>query len=146
MFYILRSFAATTFSFHLLNHVSLDKPDNDSVYPTRSTLFFSSWIANHPVSLGFYLGSLESQPLTHSGQVTHISVDKITIIGSDNCLPSGRHQSIIWASAGTLLIRTTGTNSEILSEINTFLFKKCIWKCRLRNGGNFASASMCQWR
>ena len=44
---------------------------------------------------------------------------------SDNDLPPGRHQAIIWTNAGILLIRTLGTNlSEILTEIHTFSFKK----------------------
>ena len=31
-----------------------------------------------------------------------------------------------------------GTNfNEIVSEIHAFSFKKCIWKCRLRNSGHF---------
>ena len=39
-----------------------------------------------------------------------------------------------------LLIRNFGTT---FSELHIFVFKKCIWKCRLRNGGNFVSALMC---
>ena len=50
---------------------------------------------------------------------------KLTIIGPDNGLASGRHQAIICTNAGILLIRTLGTNlSEILSEIHRFSFKK----------------------
>ena len=45
-------------------------------------------------------------------------VSKLTIIGSDHGLSSGRHQSIIWTNAGVLLIRSWGTNfSEILIKI-----------------------------
>ena len=63
--------------------------------------------------------------LTHWGQVTHICVSKLTIIGSDNDLSPGRRQAIIWTNAGILLIRTLGTNfSEIPSEIHTYSFKK----------------------
>ena len=63
--------------------------------------------------------------LTHWGRVTHICVDKLTIIGSDNGLSPGRRQAIIWTSAGILLIRTLGTNfSEILGEIHSFSFSK----------------------
>ena len=59
--------------------------------------------------------------LTHWGRVTHICVSKLTIIGSDNALLSGRRQAIIWTNAGILLIRTLGTNfSEILGEIHSF--------------------------
>ena len=47
----------------------------------------------------------------------HICVSKLTIIDSDNGLPTGRRQAIILICAGILLIRILGTNiSEILSE------------------------------
>ena len=63
--------------------------------------------------------------LTHWGQVTHIWVSKLATIGSDNGLSHGRCQSTIWTNAGILLIWDLGTHfSEILSEIDTFLFKK----------------------
>ena len=59
--------------------------------------------------------------LTHWGRATHICVSKvIIIIGSDNGLSPGRHQAIIWTSAGLLLFRRKGTIfSEILIEIRT---------------------------
>ena len=41
--------------------------------------------------------------LNHLGRVTHISVDKLTIIGSDNGLSPGRRQAIIWTNAEILL-------------------------------------------
>ena len=57
--------------------------------------------------------------------MTHICVSYWTIISSDNGFSPGRRQAIIWTNAGILLIRSLGTNfSEILSEINTFSFKK----------------------
>ena len=63
--------------------------------------------------------------LTHWGQVTHICVSKLTIIGSDNGLSPGRHQAILWPYAVLLLIWTLGANfNEIVSEIHTFSFKK----------------------
>ena len=56
--------------------------------------------------------------LTHWGRVTHICVNKLTIIGSDNGLSPGRRQAIIWTNAGIVLIGPMGTNfSEILIEI-----------------------------
>ena len=84
--------------------------------------------------------------LTHWGRVTHICVSKQTIIGSDNGLSPGGRQAIIWTDAGILLIWPLGTNfSEILIEIHAFFHsRKCIWKCRLRNGVHFVSASICQ--
>ena len=47
---------------------------------------------------------------THWGQVTHIGVSELTVIGSDKGLsPSyGRHQAIIYTNAGILLIRILG--------------------------------------
>ena len=63
--------------------------------------------------------------LTHWGRVTHICVNKLTIIGSDNGLSPGQRQAIIWTNAGILLIQSLGTNfSEILIEVLTFSFKK----------------------
>ena len=57
--------------------------------------------------------------------MTHICVNKITIIGSDNGLLPGRRQAIIWTYDGILLIRLLGTNfSEILIEIDTFSLTK----------------------
>ena len=67
--------------------------------------------------------------LTHWGRVTHICVSKLTIIGSDNGLPPGGRQAIIWTNDGILLIRTFRTHfSEIVSEIHTFSFKKMHFK------------------
>ena len=57
--------------------------------------------------------------------MTHICVNKLTIIGSDNGLSPGRRQAIIWTNAGILLIGPLGTNfREILIEILIFSFKK----------------------
>ena len=67
--------------------------------------------------------------LTHWGQVTHICVGNLTIIGSDDGLSPGRRQAIIWTNAGISLIGPIGTNfSEILAEIITFSFKKMYLK------------------
>ena len=63
--------------------------------------------------------------LTHWGRVTHICVNELTTIGSDNGLSPGRRQAIIWNNAGLLLIEPLGTNfSEISIGIQTFPFKK----------------------
>ena len=82
--------------------------------------------------------------LTHWGQVTHICVSNLIIIGSDNDLSPGWRQAIIWTNAEILLIGLLGTSfSEILIKIRIFSRKKCIWKWRLENGGHFVLASMC---
>ena len=79
------------------------------------------------------------EPLTQWGRVTHIWVDKITIIGSDNGLSPGRRQAIIWTNAGILLIRTLGTNfSEILGKIHSFSFKKMHLKMSSAKGRLFS--------
>ena len=63
--------------------------------------------------------------LTHWGRVTHICVNKLTTIGSDNGLLPGRRQAIIWNNVGILLIGHLGTNfSENQIKILTFSFKK----------------------
>ena len=52
-------------------------------------------------------------------------MSKLAIIGSDNGLPPGRRQAIIWTNPGILLIRPLGIKfNEILIEIQTFSFKK----------------------
>ena len=63
--------------------------------------------------------------LTHWGQVTHICVGNLVIIGSDNALSPGRRQAITWTNIGILLIGPPGTNfSEIVIKIHAFSFKK----------------------
>ena len=65
----------------------------------------------------------------HWGRVTHRCVGNLTIIGPDNGLWPGRHQTIIGTNAGILLIGRLGTKfSEILIEIHTFSFKKMRFK------------------
>ena len=79
----------------------------------------TTFIVVHVVHCG------STMPLTHWGQVTHICVSKLTIIGSDNGLSPGRRQAIIWTNAGILLIGHLGTNfSEILIRLHIFSFKK----------------------
>ena len=64
----------------------------------------------------------------HWGRVTHRYIGKLTIIGSDNGLPPGRRQAIIWNNAGVSLIRPWGTNFDemlIATETFTFMSRKC---------------------
>ena len=82
--------------------------------------------------------------LTHWGRVTHICVNKLTTIGSDNGLSPGWRQVIIWTNAGILLIWNLGTNfSEISSEIQAFSFKKMHLKMSSAKWRPFVSTSMC---
>ena len=70
-------------------------------------------------------GLLSLATLTHWGQVMHICVGNLTIIGSDNGLSPCRRQAITWTNVGILLIGPLGTNlSEMLIKIHTFSFKK----------------------
>ena len=83
--------------------------------PLCSPLLYTTWTSS-PYSLGFLL--------THWGQVMHICVGKLPIISSDNGLPPGRRQAIIWTNDWILLIGPLGINfSEILIKIHTFSFK-----------------------
>ena len=64
-------------------------------------------------------------------------VGKLTSIDSDNGLSPGRHQAVILANAGILLIWPLGTNfREILIEIY-ILFKKIILKMSSEKGWPF---------
>ena len=57
--------------------------------------------------------------------MTHICVGKLTIIVSANGLSPGRHQAIIWTTAGVLLVGPLGTYfGEISIEILTFPLTK----------------------
>ena len=62
---------------------------------------------------------------SHWGRVTHICLNEITFIGSDNGLSPGGRQAIILTNVGMLLIGPLGTNfSQLLIEIHIFLFKR----------------------
>ena len=63
----------------------------------------------YPVG-ALYPSPFTAIPLTHWGRMTHICVDNLTIIGSDNGLSPGRRQAIIWTNAGILLINWTLRN------------------------------------
>ena len=72
--------------------------------------------------------------LTHWGQLTHICVRKLTIIGTDNGLSPGRRQAIIWNNAAILLIGTLSNTLQwnrcrylyIFIQENTF--EIFVWK------------------
>ena len=105
-------------------------------------------VKNTPSFVGIHLPGLAktlryiSLCLTHGGRVTYINISKLTIIGSNKGLSPGRRQAIIWTNVGILVMQTLRTTfSEIISEINAFSLKKCLWKY-LRYGVNF---SRLQW-
>ena len=63
--------------------------------------------------------------LTHWGRVTHICVDKLIMIGSDNDLSPDRRQAIIWTNARFLSIGPLRTYfNENLIKIQQFSLKK----------------------
>ena len=71
-----------------------------------------------------YLSIPQSQ-LTNWGRVTHICVDKLIIIGSDNGLSSDRCQAIIWTNVGLLSIGPLQAYfSENLIKIQQFSLNK----------------------
>ena len=83
------------------------------------------FVGHHEIHIHVKLNCTVWVVLTHWGRVTHICVDNLSIIGSDNGLSPGRRQAIIWTNAAILLIEPLGTNfSEILIEILTSSAKK----------------------
>ena len=68
---------------------------------------------------------IHSTLLTHWGQVTHICVSKLIIIGSDNGLSPDRHRAIIWTNAWSLSIEPLRTYfNENVIKIQQFSLKK----------------------
>ena len=62
---------------------------------------------SHPLNPVLDISDMQ---LTHWGQVAHICVGKLIIIGSDNGLSPERRQAIIWTNAGVSLIGPLLTN------------------------------------
>ena len=112
MYFVIGSFCDLTDLF--LNLVRGGPVDNNR------SIFYNENIRIKP-----FLSNGIRAALIHWGRVTHLCVDKLTIIGSDNGLSPGQRQAITWPNAGILLIGHFGTNvSEILSGIQTFSFTK----------------------
>ena len=112
----------------------------------KATVLFCimTWVSLKIIILKLLPYQPGGNELTHWGWVTHICVNNFTIIDSDNGLSPGRRKAIIQTVDGILSTGTLGTNFNKFSiEIHIFSFKKCLWKCRLENGGHFVSNSMC---
>ena len=80
--------------------------------------------------------------------MTHIFVGNSTIIGSDNCLPPGRRQAIIWTDTGiSLTAPPPPPRNRFQWNLNQITYisilENFIWKCRLEDGGHFVLASVC---
>ena len=61
----------------------------------------------------------------------HICVSKLSIIGSDNSLSSGRCQANTWTNDGILLIWPVGTNfgdQNLFVFVHEYAFEYVIWK------------------
>ena len=141
------------FSFHYSDDIMGEMASQiTSLAIVYSTVYSGADQRKHQssASLAFVLGiprgpvnSPHKWPVSHWGRVTHICVSEIIITGPDNGLSPGRRQAIIWTNAGILLIGPLRINfNEILIGSIHFHSRKCIWKCRLRNGAYFVSASM----
>ena len=75
--------------------------------------------------------------------MTHIFVDNLTIIGSDNGLSPGRRQAIIWTNDVILWIRPLGTNfSEILIDSN-ILIQENAFECVVCETATILSRPQC---
>ena len=101
---------------YLLKNWCLDDINKALIHYLFRVLLLSKLIVNEVIN-----SVMENVLLTHWGRVTHICINKLTIIGSDNGLSPSRRQAIIWTNAGILLIRTLETN---FSDIHAFKFKK----------------------
>ena len=74
----------------------------------------------------------------------HLCVSKLTNIGSDNGLLTGRHQAITWTDVGIVFIGPLQTNfDESWIKIHTFSFKNIHLKVGWKMGSHFILASMC---
>ena len=126
-----------TFYYNMIYNKKNDKWCN-AIQPNTSRVDFGQMIPrSKPVRNRTTFRRRAVQHFTHWGRET-----QLTIIGSDNGLSPGRHQAILWTNAG--ILNPYEQNSvKSLSKFINFHSRKCIWKCRLRNGGHFVSASLC---
>ena len=78
--------------------------------------------------------------------MTHICVNKLTIIYSDNGLSPGRRRAVIWTNARILLIWTVGKKRQWNLNRNSYIFiqENVFKKYLLKDRGHFVSATMYQ--
>ena len=114
---------------------------------SASAGFCSSWRSTLPrpsltIRLALYARVIASASFRF---ITYAFVQH-TNIGSDNGLSPVRCKPL---SEPILpycqLDPTKQTSVKLKPKFIYFCSWKCIWKCRLRNFGQFVSASMCQW-
>ena len=128
--------------FHLMTSSWLCKPlatdtgradcsnHGDALAPvwTKKAIIIGLIILSRFLKAGEFPGC-EWWSVTHWGRVTHVCVNTLNIIGSDNGLSPGRRQAIIWTNDGILLIWPLGTNfNEIWIRIHIFSFKEMVLK------------------
>ena len=72
-----------------------------------------------------------------------VPVRQFSSIGSDNGLAPNRHQVIIWTNTAKLIIYNWEHKLQLYLKYKCINFHtKCVWQCRLQNGGYFVPASM----
>ena len=93
----------------------------------RKLIIFKLPLSQNPVAPCNFLneGIKLMELLTHWGQVTHIYISKLTIIGSDNGFLPGLCQAIIWTNDNILPITSQGTYfNDILIQENAIVVSK----------------------
>ena len=115
---------------------------NGIFYTVKKTS--SYWIRSHPaINRNGTDQVAQNIPLTHLPKCRIYASVKRVSIGSDNVLTPVWRQVIIWTNAHLLSIGPLEENfSEMQSKYKRFQSRKCIWKCRLRNGGHFVQSEM----
>ena len=110
-------------------HIEMSTYQNKDCHYEDMTTLWSLYLHNG-VSYAVKMACLDwngaQVGFTHWGQVIHIRISKLTIIGLDNGLSPGWCQAIIGTNGG-ILIWTIGSKfNEILIEIYTFSVKKML--------------------
>ena len=108
--------------------IGIDSNSNSKI--DSSPAFCQCFAVANIMSLGTsWIISYKHWLLTHWSRVTHICINKLRIIGSDNSLLPGRRQVIIWTSTGTLSIGLQwnfNQNLDIFIQENAFEY--VVWK------------------
>ena len=107
---------------------------------SKTSLWDNTFIVKTPC----WHGKCWKCELFHWGWVTHICVDKLFTIGSDNGLSPDRRQAIIWTNAHFLSIGPLRTYfNKNLIKIQQFSLKKMHVEMSSAKWRPFVSASMC---
>ena len=83
------------------------------------------YIPDVNLKISYPISQLYRSRLNHWDSVAHICVSKLTVTVPNKGMSPNRHQAIIWANAGIMVIGPVGTNfSEIGIGIQTFSMTK----------------------